>query len=85
MPTWSNSQVQDVWNKGKTIRGKNPDFYRLDAYGNEIYRRAYGKNSRMGWQIDHIKPKSKGGSNFLSNLRPLQTRKNQQKSDKSPR
>lgn len=84
MPSWSNSQIQDVWDKGRTILGKDPDFYRKDVYGNEIYRSAYGKSSRMGWQIDHIKPRSKGGSNFLSNLRPLQTQENQRKTTKSP-
>ena len=30
------------------------------------------RGSIYGWEIDHIKPKKDGGSDDLSNLRPLQ-------------
>lgn len=76
MSNWTNSQVQDVWDKGSPIRGKNPNLYRKDAHGNEIYRAAYGRDGPMGWEVDHIKPRLKGGLNSLENLQPLQTRAN---------
>lgn len=71
-----------VWDKGKKIRGKNPNLYRKDALGNEIYYPSYGKNSEKGWEIDHSKPQSKGGTDHLNNLRPLKTKENRKKGNK---
>lgn len=65
-----------VWEKAKTIRGENPHVYRQDPYGNTLYYSSYGMNSTMGWHIDHIKPKSKGGSDGLRNLQAMQASKN---------
>ncbi len=36
----------------------------------------------MGWQIDHSKPRAKGGTDHLNNLNPLKTADNRKKSDK---
>ena len=80
----SKKEIQKVWEKGKKIRGKNPNTYRKDEQGNEIYRHSYGKNSEKGWEIDHKKPKNKGGSDSLRNKQPLQTSENKRKSDKYP-
>ena len=52
-----------TWEKASTVRGKDSDEYRRDARGNVICYSSYGKYSPMGWQIDHIKPQSAGGSN----------------------
>ena len=76
--------IDRVWEKGTPIRGKNPDARRRDAYGNEIYKPAFGKEGEKSWQIDHIKPESKGGSDKLKNLQPLQTETNREKGDKYP-
>lgn len=65
-----------VWNKAKPIRGKDADLYRQDPYGNQIYKHSYGKDSVQGWNIDHIRPQSKGGSDALRNLQALQSSKN---------
>jgi hypothetical protein len=37
-------------------------------YGNEMYKPSYGKSSEMGWNVDHSKPQSKGGTDHLNNL-----------------
>ena len=70
-----------VWNKAQTIRGKDPDKYRKDPYGNEMYYDSYGLDSGKGWEIDHIKPKARGGSDATVNLQALNTRINRQKGD----
>lgn len=72
----------DVWNKGKKIRGKDPSLYRKDVLGNELYYHSYGKNSEKGWEIDHSKPISKGGTDHLNNLKPLNTKANRKKGNK---
>lgn len=78
----SQNEIDKVWEKAKTIDGKDPDLYRKDRAGNQIYKPSYGKNGPQSWQIDHENPVSKGGSDSLKNKQPLQSKANQQKSDK---
>ncbi len=68
-----------VWNKSKKVRGKNPDLYREDPYGNTMYKPSHGKGTDMGWDVDHIKPKSRGGSNSTVNLQALNASVNRSK------
>ena len=70
---------EKLWNKADTIDGKNPKLYRLDPAGNKIYYHSYGKDSEMGWQKNHIKAPSKGGSDDIINLQVLQTECNKKK------
>ena len=78
----SQTEIDAVWAKGDKISGRDPGMYRRDVYGNVIYKPAYGKQGEMSWEIDHDKPKAKGGSNALSNKQPLQTAENRKKGDK---
>lgn len=71
-----------VWEKGNTIKGKNPNLYRKDQFGNEMYKPSYGKNTEKGWEIDHSKPQSKGGTDHLNNLQPMNSKANRQKGNK---
>ncbi len=73
-----------VWAKAEPIKGKNPNLYRKDQYGNEIYFPSYGKTSAMGWEIDHSKPTSKGGTDHINNLNPTYWKKNREKGNKYP-
>jgi 5-methylcytosine-specific restriction endonuclease McrA len=77
-------RVQEVWDRGKKIPGKDPDLYRQDAAGNTLYRPSYGKDSDMGWEVDHRRPVDKGGTDNLRNLQPLQSDENREKSNQYP-
>ena len=79
MPT--DNDIDKIWNKAKPIRGEDPNKYRQDPYGNKLNKASYGKNTKTGWEIDHIKPKAKGGSDATQNLQALQTKVNRDKSD----
>ncbi len=62
-----------VWKKAKVVNGANPAIWRKDQCDAWIGWDYYGDRScDYGWEIDHITPVSKGGTNDLSNLRPLQ-------------
>lgn len=73
------TQKEKAWNNAKKIKGKNPNKYRKDPYGNTMYKASHGKSSVMGWDVDHIKPKSKGGSDSTRNLQALNSGVNKSK------
>ncbi len=74
-------QKEAAWDKAKTIRGKNSDTWRRDSEGNKIRQGSYGTHGEFGWDVDHIQPKAKGGSDDPSNLQALQWEENIKKSD----
>ena len=41
--------------------------YRKDDYGNVMYKSSYGKQSDIGWEVDHRHPISKGGTDSYRN------------------
>ena len=75
------SDIEWAWEQASKVRGKNPNLYRRDELGNAVYKPAFGTEGKMGWEIDHRKPTSKGGSNHRRNLRILQTKANREKGD----
>jgi len=70
-----------VWEKAKRVPGKNPAHTRKDAYGNLIRWQHYGMSTKYGWHIDHHIPQSRGGSDDVSNLVPMQYAANIKKSN----
>ena len=76
---FTEQQKENVWNKGKVVRGHNSKVWRKDQCGAWIKKSHYGnRQSQFGWEVDHISP---GGSDTISNLRPLQWENNVAKSD----
>lgn len=73
----------DVWSKAKIVAGYDPRKYRKDQCDAWIAWDQYGTRTScgLGWEIDHITPQSKGGSDALYNLRPLQWENNVHKSN----
>ena len=80
MATWSDEEIEAVWQKGSLTNDTEkwpPHIWRFDALGNAIKRDEYGnRNSKHGWEIDHITPVSQGGTDHISNLRPFQWEEN---------
>ena len=74
-------QKEKAWENAKKIRGKDPTKYRQDPYGNTMFKSSQGKSSDMGWDIDHIKPKSKGGNDTTQNFQALNSIVNRSKGD----
>ena len=76
-----------VWNKAKIVANNDPKIWRQDFAGAWIKYDDYGKctnDTGYSWEIDHIKPQSKGGSDNLSNLQPMQWCNNRTKGDDYP-
>ena len=72
--------IDKVWAKGESVWGM--ESIRKDMYGVPICRFRYGKEEKKGWEIDHIMPLDKGGTDDLSNLQPLFWENNRSKGNK---
>jgi 5-methylcytosine-specific restriction endonuclease McrA len=69
--------IQQVWEKGRIIPGYDSNVWRKDQCSAWIGRKYYGdRNSQYGWEIHHIVPVDRGGSDYIWNLIPLQWENN---------
>ena len=74
-------QTLKMWDE---IHGKTTQ-KAVDFTGRIIYKGSYGNGNIInGWNIDHIKPRSKGGKDNLSNLQIVHILTNQEKGDNYP-
>ena len=77
-------QINYAWDNAMTLRSENPDVWRRDELGNLIKSGSYGTLGKYGWEVDHRKPRAKGGTDHLRNIRPLHHKANRMKSDIYP-
>jgi len=81
---YDHKTLSAIWAKATVIAGYDMNALRKDVCGAWIAWSAYGnRESDNGWEVDHITPESKGGSDMVSNLRPLHWKNNARKSDGS--
>lgn len=78
---YDHSTLSAIWDKAQIVLGNDPNVFRKDRYGTWIQWSEYGKTSRYGWEVDHMTPVARGGSDALSNLQSLHWQNNRQKSD----
>lgn len=76
---FNHTDMGDVWASVGECAGREKC---IDPWGREIHRNEYGKKTEFGWNIDHVRPISYGGSNELENLQPLHWKTNKEKGQK---
>ena len=84
MAYFSDVQIDLIWEKAQRVEGFDPTKWRQDFAGAWIQRDQYGIQSALGWEIDHMVPRSHGGSDEIANLFPIHWRNNECKGDNTP-
>lgn len=82
--SFSETTISRIWQKAVYISGFGTNEIRRDYCGAKMRRGDYGKTTSHGWELDHIKPVSKGGGDEDSNLQALQWENNRHKGDDYP-
>ncbi len=84
MAHFSEEVLEQVWQKAAPVENNDPKIWRKDFAGAWIRRDQYGKTSSYGWEIDHLRPISLGGTDAIGNLLPMHWENNRKKADNYP-
>lgn len=74
----------DLWQRATIVPDYDPDSWRQDFAGAWIQRDQLGLTTEYGWDVCHIKPRSEGGSDELSNLVAIHWRNHLSKANSFP-
>ncbi|MCX6291555.1 MAG: HNH endonuclease signature motif containing protein [Bacteroidetes bacterium] len=84
MANFTDDKIKAVWQNAKTVANYDANKFRQDVCGAWIGWDSYGKETSLGWEVDHILPVSKGGTDHTTNLRALNWQNNRSKADDFP-
>lgn len=84
MNTFSDETIQEVWDRLPALEGINPNLWKQDFAGAWIRRDFYGLTNDYGWEIDHLRPLSRGGGNNIENLNAIHWQNNRSKAANFP-
>lgn len=84
MTKYTEEMINSIWEKATPDSENNPLIWRKDFAGAWIRKDHFGKTSEYGWEIDHLRPVSQGGTDDISNLIPMNWRNNRKKADNYP-
>ena len=80
---WTEETKKTVWNEGRVIPKFSSEIWRWDKCGQVMEWSEHGnRQSKNGWEIDHIDPVANGGDDNIENLQPLNWNNNADKADK---
>lgn len=66
-----------IWQKAYAPVPSEAHIWRIDPYGSRVHYANYGdRDSPFGWEYGHLVDAALGGSDDISNLRPLHWRNN---------
>lgn len=68
-----------IWEKAISVPGYDPNIWRKDFAGAWIRKDSYGLHTQYGWEVDHLKPLSRGGTSNETNLIALHWQNNNTK------
>ena len=69
-------EKKECWNNSSFMIGRDPERWRLDAYGVPVMNALRGCMGLFCHEYDHIIPYSKGGETKIGNCQILQTKLN---------
>ena len=74
-----------IWQKADVLENKDPNEWRIDPCGACINWNEFRKRTKYGWNIDHILPKAKGGTDMIHNLCVMHWKNNNSKGHDFPK
>ena len=80
---YSEAEKLAIWSKGRVIPNFDAAVWRWDRFGNVMRYSDYGdRDSKFGWEADHVVPSDLGGHDGFNNLMPTHWSANSSKGNR---